>query len=211
LVKERLDSLVLKCGDSTANDPIATLTPGTRVQLIDHDERNGFFHVKTDTAEGWLWARNIKVQGGGASYSHAHADRTRRPSGAFSRPCQDAWPCRYAQGFRFHEKVRLADGPSGKTSCTYSQARRNVPASTNRSTTSTTFPRRSGTLQTAKLTTFTRCALADQPTSKTFGTSRSPTSGTARTSASRKRTVLKPASAGRSSPAVWTPKRRSSA
>jgi len=51
---------------STDKTPIEKLTPGAQLNLIDPDQTNGFFHVQApDSQTGFVWAKNVRVQGGG--------------------------------------------------------------------------------------------------------------------------------------------------
>ncbi|MBZ5521456.1 MAG: SH3 domain-containing protein [Acidobacteriia bacterium] len=51
---------------STSQDAIATLTPGTQLQLLSPDKTNGYYQVKTpDGKSGFVFARNVKVQAAG--------------------------------------------------------------------------------------------------------------------------------------------------
>lgn len=48
---------------STSGTPLAKLTVGAQVELLEPNQTNGFFHVKTmDGMEGWAWGKNLKVQ-----------------------------------------------------------------------------------------------------------------------------------------------------
>jgi Bacterial SH3 domain len=48
---------------STNGTPVAKLAAGTPVELLDPNQSNGFFHVKTtDGLEGWAWSRNLHVR-----------------------------------------------------------------------------------------------------------------------------------------------------
>jgi len=121
----------LRPDPSTANEPVATLTPGTQVRLIDPDQTNGFFHVKTDTAEGWLWARNISVQSGGTLTPTPTP--TPVPSAHVGPPELYPDPVKtpgLAETLMVSDLTKkwTTGCPSGKKSCTYSQAHRNVPA-----------------------------------------------------------------------------------
>ena len=53
----------LRSDPSTANDPVAKLTSGAQLQLLEPDATAGYYHVRTaDGESGWVWGRNITVQ-----------------------------------------------------------------------------------------------------------------------------------------------------
>jgi uncharacterized protein YgiM (DUF1202 family) len=63
----------LRPDPSTDGVPLAKLTPGTNVQLLELQPSKGFFHVKTeDGKEGWLWSRNVKTQNSVAGATAHH-------------------------------------------------------------------------------------------------------------------------------------------
>jgi hypothetical protein len=54
----------LRPDPSTDNDPIEKLRPPAHVQLIEPDATGGYFHVKAaDGQAGFVWGRNIRIQG----------------------------------------------------------------------------------------------------------------------------------------------------
>ncbi len=56
----------LRPDPSTDNDPIEKLRPPAQVQLVEPDPTDGFYHVTAaDGQDGWVWARNIRIQEGG--------------------------------------------------------------------------------------------------------------------------------------------------
>src|SRR5437016_9327575 len=55
----------LRSNASTDNDPLATLTPGTHLQLIGPTPKNKYLHVRTDDGtQGWVWSRNVHIEEG---------------------------------------------------------------------------------------------------------------------------------------------------
>jgi hypothetical protein len=107
---------------STKHAPIGHLKVGDKVEIIDPSATNGFLHIKTqDGTEGWAWSRNLNVQ-------TASAEATgQRVGPANLYPTASMTPGKA-------DTLMLADltkrytehCPSGKTTCTYSQAHRNV-------------------------------------------------------------------------------------
>ncbi|MFZ0869011.1 MAG: SH3 domain-containing protein [Candidatus Sulfotelmatobacter sp.] len=63
----------LRPDPSTAQTPIAKLTPQTQLQLLETGSTNGYLHVKVTNQSGWVWSKNVqttqstpsKVTGGG--------------------------------------------------------------------------------------------------------------------------------------------------
>lgn len=117
----------LRQDPSTKNHPITTLKPVAQLDLIEPDATNGYFHVTTtDGKEGWVWGRNIKLKKANvsASASAGHVG----PAQLYPDPAKTPG---YADTLRAADLTkRYTEGcPNNKTSCTYSQAHRNVPAS----------------------------------------------------------------------------------
>jgi uncharacterized protein YgiM (DUF1202 family) len=122
---------------STTHPPVAHLTVGDTVDLIDSSATNGFLHIKMkDGTDGWAWSRNLTV-------SAAPTAATGQPAGP---------PANQPTGQRvgpasLYPNPSLTSGkadtlvvadltkrytqncPSGKASCTYSESHRNVPSS----------------------------------------------------------------------------------
>lgn len=114
----------LRPNPSTDNKPIATLKPAAQLNLVEPDEVDGYFHVETSAGqEGWVWGKNVHIESGGTNSSGAgrigppplYPDRTMTPGEADTLEASDLTK-RYTTGC-----------PSGKKTCTYSQAHRNVP------------------------------------------------------------------------------------
>jgi SH3 domain-containing protein len=52
----------LRSGPSTNVKPIALLTPPAQLTLVEPNQQNAFYHVRTsDGKEGWVWAKNITL------------------------------------------------------------------------------------------------------------------------------------------------------
>ncbi len=47
---------------STSQPSMMLLTPATNLQLIAISPTNGFYHVRVNATEGWVWARNISIR-----------------------------------------------------------------------------------------------------------------------------------------------------
>ena len=113
---------------SANNEPIATLKSAAKLDLIEPDATDGYFHVSTvDGQEGWVWGRNITIadrseNGPSSDVQHVgppqlYPDPVKTPGLADTLNVSDL------------TKRYTTECPSGKTSCTYSQAHRNVPQS----------------------------------------------------------------------------------
>ena len=117
----------LRADPSTKNNPIETLKPTAQLDLVEPDATNGYFHVTTTSGqEGWVWGRNIKLNPASVSTTTSaghvgppqlYPDPTKTPGMADTLKLSDLTK-RYTEGC-----------PHGKSSCTYSQAHRDVPAS----------------------------------------------------------------------------------
>src|SRR5712692_9412780 len=47
---------------STNQPPIRLLVPPDAVELVEPDQTNGYYHIRTeDREDGWVWGRNIRV------------------------------------------------------------------------------------------------------------------------------------------------------
>jgi Bacterial SH3 domain len=54
----------LRSDASTSSDKIERLTPGARLQLVETNDNNGFYHVTApDGQDGWVWGHNIRILG----------------------------------------------------------------------------------------------------------------------------------------------------
>jgi hypothetical protein len=115
---------------STNGTPVAKLTTGAEVELLEPDQTNGFLHVKTvDGIEGWAWSKNLQIQTANTSAStigpnaehvgpaSLYPDPTMTPGLAATLSVNDL------------TKAYTDSCPGSKRSCTYSQDHRNVPAS----------------------------------------------------------------------------------
>jgi uncharacterized protein YgiM (DUF1202 family) len=110
---------------STNTPPVGELKTGTRLQLVEPGPTNGFLHVKTgDGTEGWAWSRNLHIQTNGVATNAQHVgpanlypDPSMTPGLAATLSVDDL------------TKTYTDNCPNSKTSCTYSQDHRNVPAS----------------------------------------------------------------------------------
>jgi len=115
----------LRLDPSTDNTPITTLKPKAKLELIEPDDTEGYFHVETtDGEEGWVWGKNIRIESGSAPLTKTHIGSPEL------YPNPDLTPG-LADTLKLSDLTkRYTKGcPSGKKSCTYSQAHRNVPKS----------------------------------------------------------------------------------
>lgn len=109
---------------STNGTPLITLSVGTQVELIEPDQTNGYFHIRTtDGTEGWAWGHNLKVQanavvadGGHVGPANLYPDASMTPGLADTLSRDEL------------TKTYTDNCPAHKTTCTYSQDHRNVPA-----------------------------------------------------------------------------------
>ena len=55
----------LRLDSSTDQAPIQLLRPPTRLELLQPDDEDGFFNVRTaEGQEGWVWSKNVRVTSG---------------------------------------------------------------------------------------------------------------------------------------------------
>jgi hypothetical protein len=114
-------NVYLRADPSTNHHAIKKLLPEATVDLLAPSETNGFYHVKAAGTAGWVWGRNVKIQAVPPPPS-AHIgpptlypDKTLTPGLAATLSVSDL------------TKTYTVGCPSGKSTCTYSQAHRNVP------------------------------------------------------------------------------------
>jgi len=116
----------LRPDPSTTNEVVTTLKPPALLNLVEPNATDGYFHVTTtDSQEGWVWGKNIHITSGGVSPG---GDGHVGPPQLYPDPAKTPG---LADTLKVSDLTkRYTDGcPSGKTSCTYSQAHRNVPNS----------------------------------------------------------------------------------
>jgi len=113
----------LRPDPSTTNAPIATLNAAIQIELVEPAPVDGYFHVRTtDHKEGWVWGKNILITSGGAVLdARGHVGPVQLYPNPNLTPGE-------ADTLKLADlKRRYTVGcPSGKTSCTYSQAHRDV-------------------------------------------------------------------------------------
>jgi SH3 domain-containing protein len=110
---------------SSSGAPVDTLKTGTKLELVETDQTNGFLHVKTENGtEGWAWSHNLRVERNVPAASTQHVgpanlypDPTMTPGLAATLSVDDL------------KKTYTDNCPNSKSSCTYSQDHRNVPSS----------------------------------------------------------------------------------
>jgi uncharacterized protein YgiM (DUF1202 family) len=105
--------------------PVETLKIGTKLELVETEQTNGFLHVKTeDGTEGWAWSRNLQVQTSGPAANAQHVG----PPNLYPNPHMTPG---LAATLSVDDltKTYTDNCPDSKPSCTYSQDHRNVPAS----------------------------------------------------------------------------------
>jgi len=109
---------------STNGAPLDTLKPGTKLELVETGNTNGFLHVKTPNGtEGWAWSRNLRVQTTGAASEVQHV----APANLYPDPIKTPG---LADTLSVDDLKRIYTDhcPDSKPTCTYSQDHRNVPA-----------------------------------------------------------------------------------
>jgi len=170
---------------STNNAPLAKLSPGTRLEILEPAQPNGFFHVKTtDGTEGWAWSKNLHVQTNGPLTVAEHIrpaslypDSMMTPGLAATLIVDDL-----AKGY-------TENCPGSKPSCTYSQAHRNVPESVHKKVYDEyNVPQEQRNIKSGEVTTFIRCVRAVRTISQISGTNRQSTNGTERSLATTRKT-----------------------
>lgn len=115
----------LRPDPSTQNAPLAKLTPGTQLELLEPAPTAGFLHVKTpDGTEGWIWNRNAHVEVASSQPSGQHVG----PAQLYPDPAKTPG---LAATLKIEDLTKVyTDGcPGSKKTCTYSQKNRNVPSS----------------------------------------------------------------------------------
>jgi uncharacterized protein YgiM (DUF1202 family) len=118
-------SVNLRPDASSDGAPVETLKIGTKLELLETEQTNGFMHVKTeDDKEGWVWSRNLQVQTSGATANaqlvgpaNLYPNQIMTPGLAATLSVDDL------------TKTYTDNCPGSKPSCTYSQDHRDVPAS----------------------------------------------------------------------------------
>lgn len=118
-------SVNLRPDASSNGAPVETLKIGTKLELVETEQTNGFLHVKTeDGTEGWAWRRNLQVQTNRAAASAQHVG----PANLYPNPNMTPG---LAATLSVDDltKTYTDNCPNSKPSCTYSQDHRNVPAS----------------------------------------------------------------------------------
>lgn len=115
----------LRPGASSNSAPVETLRIGTKLGLVERERTNGFLHVKAkDGTEDWLWTRNLQVQTSDAAANAQHVG----PANLY--PSSNMTPGLAATlSVDDLTKTYTDNCPDSKSSCTYSQDHRNVPAS----------------------------------------------------------------------------------
>lgn len=59
LVKHNVN---LRSDPSSDNPPIAVLHPADEIELIETEQTNAYYHIRTeDGQDGWVWSRNIEI------------------------------------------------------------------------------------------------------------------------------------------------------
>jgi len=114
----------LRPDPSTNGVPLLTLTPATNLELLDPQPTKGFLHVKTEAGmEGWVWGHNVKIQTSGAAAAVHHVG----PPSLYPDPNKTTG---LADTLSVDDltKEYTENCPAHKTTCTYSQAHRNVPS-----------------------------------------------------------------------------------
>jgi uncharacterized protein YgiM (DUF1202 family) len=110
---------------SSNGAPVQTLKIGTKVGLVETEQANGFLNVKTeDGTKGWVWARNLQVQPGGAAANEQHVG----PANLYPNPNM-THGLAATLSVDALKKTYTDNCPDSKPSCTYSQDHRKVPAS----------------------------------------------------------------------------------
>jgi uncharacterized protein YgiM (DUF1202 family) len=112
--------------DASSNGaPTDTLKSGTKLELVETGQTNGFLHVKTENgSEGWAWSRNLRVQTNGVAANAQHVG----PANLYPDPSMTPGLAATVSVADL-TKTYTDNCPNSKPSCTYSQDHRNVPGS----------------------------------------------------------------------------------
>ena len=138
-------NVTLRPDPSTNNQAIMTLAIGRRITLISLRQSKGYFHVTVDKQQGWVWARNVEVEESTADESEGSRTTAKRStestdacvSGSIDGVNRVGPPALYPDPIKTPgcaatlevtdlTKTWTENCPSGKDSCTYSQAHRKV-------------------------------------------------------------------------------------
>ena len=121
---------------STNGASLALLKPGTSLELLEPHPTNGFLHVKTaDGTNGWTWSRNVKIQAAAPSAGTTGISATTvhlGPAALYPNPTLTTGVADTLSSDDLTKRY-TENCPAHKTSCTYSQAHRDVPDSEHKS------------------------------------------------------------------------------
>lgn len=121
--------------------PVETLKIGTKLELVETEQTNGFLRVKTeDGTEGWAWSRNLQVQTSGVAANAPHVG----PANLYPNPSITPG---LAATLSVDDltKTYTNNCPGSKPSCTYSGTTATcLHRFTRKCMTSTTCPRTAG-------------------------------------------------------------------
>lgn len=108
---------------STSHSPLAHLSVGARLSLLDANPTDGFYHAKTeDGMEGWVWGHNIRIEQNTTGTGNQHVG----PASLYPDP-QKTPGKEDTLSVEDLTKIYTDNCPNSKPSCTYSQDHRNVP------------------------------------------------------------------------------------
>ena len=138
-------NVTLRPDPSTDNQAITTLGPGQRVSVVSLRKRNGYLRVIVSKQQGWVWARNVDIEESPVEETEELSKRTDHipdaaetctvgnPNGVNHVGPPELYPdplktpgCAATLETGDLTKAWTENCPSGKDSCTYSQAHRKV-------------------------------------------------------------------------------------
>lgn len=138
-------NVTLRPDPSTDNHAITTLAPGQRVTLLSARKRNGYLHVTFQKHRGWVWARNLNIEESSEDEAETPNTSAKQNTDAVDTCAAgslegisrvgppDLYPdpmktpgCAATLEVNDLTRVWTENCPSGKDSCTYSQAHRKV-------------------------------------------------------------------------------------
>lgn len=84
-------NVILRSDSSTTSQALEHLQSGATVTLLDSAKQNGFYHVKAeDGQEGWVWSKNISIQGAAPSNPQQPSTTGSSPTAGEVGQCDDS-------------------------------------------------------------------------------------------------------------------------
>jgi Deoxyribonuclease II len=126
----------LRPDTSSDGRPIAKLTTGASVDLIEPESASGYYHVRTSQGQtGYLWGKSIKIKAGSEAPSHhapasassTHASAHTSAPGTPSPLLGKGHPVDWWFVFKFNSKVFPGCGGTAQRACLFGGTVQNYP------------------------------------------------------------------------------------